>query len=88
MSETIQDRALRYVQDALDTHGKGFPEWEYDDLEEFRDYVRDRFTPEDSIVLHVYDTITREFDSGHRCAVCGRTAAQSAAIGYNCAESC
>ena len=40
------------------------------------------------IILHVYDSVIREFSRGHRCGVCGRTQAQNLAINYDCTHEC
>lgn len=59
-----------------------------DDWEVIAQDVWNRFTPEDSIVLHIYDVFKREFTKGHRCSVCGRTQLQNEEIGYDCFREC
>jgi len=39
-------------------------------------------------VTSLREDVWAEFSRGTRCSVCGNTSAQSAAIGYNCAEEC
>lgn len=39
-------------------------------------------------VLMMRESVWSEFTRGLRCGVCGQTAAQSAAIGYDCAREC
>lgn len=52
------------------------------------EYVREKFTPDENIILHIFTSFEHEFARGHRCMVCGRTKAQNEAIGYNCFEEC
>lgn len=48
-----------------------------------------RALPEDArLVANVYADLEREFAKGDRCAVCGRTSKQNAAIGYDCSRGC
>jgi len=46
------------------------------------------YNPELSMLSILEDAIEREFAKGLRCSVCGMTAEQSAAIGYDCAREC
>ena len=39
-------------------------------------------------VTSLREDVWAEFNRGTRCSVCGNTSAQSAALGYNCAEEC
>lgn len=39
-------------------------------------------------VLQMREEVWSEFTRGFRCSVCGRTAKQSEAIGYDCATEC
>ncbi len=38
------------------------------------------------VMLH--ELVVRQYARGERCGVCGRTPAQSAAIGYDCIHEC
>jgi hypothetical protein len=44
--------------------------------------------PEARLVADLYADLRVEFARGKRCSVCGRTAAQSALLGYDCAREC
>lgn len=87
--ESIDDLAMRYIQAATNTHHGLFPEFEWSEIERINEHVRSRFTTAgDSLILHVYESIVREFAKGHRCGVCGMTEAQSMAANYDCSNEC
>lgn len=84
--EKIKELALRYITAHTKLPpGERSPEFTFEELEPLRDYVRDRI---DSLILHAYETTVREYAKGFRCAVCGRTTKQNAAIGYDCTYEC
>lgn len=58
-----------------------------DDLDTLRQ-ARERLDDFARLVMHLDGDIRAEYARGHRCAVCGLTAAQSAAIGYDCTREC
>lgn len=84
----IQEVAYRYIKAHVDTHGKGYPEFDIDELQPLVDYVRGKFSEDNGIILHAYGTLIREYAKGHRCSVCGRTRKQNAATGYDCTNEC
>lgn len=84
------EAALKYIRAQLDTHGETrFAETDYDELGPLYEYVWDVFSDyKDRAILHVVQGMAREFGTGFRCMVCGRTKAQNASLGYNCFEEC
>lgn len=80
--------AARYLHEQVAAGAGKFPEFEFDELQEFQDFVESRFTTEESLILHAYDSTNREYARGHRCGVCGNTKAQSLAVGNNCGTDC
>lgn len=49
--------------------------------------AREMLDPFSRAVLDLYADVWREWGK-YRCSVCGRTSAQSAAIGYDCGREC
>jgi len=86
--EPLPDLAMRYAKASLKTHKGEFPEFEWDEVVRILEFVQNRFSDDEQIILHVYDSVIREFSRGHRCGVCGRTQAQNLAINYDCTHEC
>lgn len=87
-SPEVEALTTRYIKESLNTHNGQYPEFTMDEIDMIRKAVTDRFGDEWSAVLTVHEWIAKEFARGHRCGVCGRTAAQNAAINYDCAREC
>lgn len=84
--------ASKYIMARLESFGEHYPsngtEFDFDEFQVVQDYVHEQFEGKTGAILSAYVSMQKEFARGHRCAVCGRTTAQNAAIGYNCTEEC
>ena len=78
---------MKYIHESVKKNGKN-PQFTNDEVDQIVDFVRSRFTREEYSILHVYESITKEYARGQRCSVCGLTVEQSDAIGYDCIREC
>lgn len=89
--ERAREIALRYIEARIDQYKLGNPRGSEFDIDEFSavsEYVWNKFTDEEWVILHAYTSFQTEYALGKRCSMCGNTPAQNEAIGYNCAEKC